>query len=174
VKTRYAIVSLFTCLCGSAFAQNPKTDMQFATTAAKGGIAEVALGRMAATKAQDAGVKKFGQRMVTDHTKANDELNAAAREDGVTIPQGLSEEHKGDAARLSSLEGAEFDKAYMKLMVSDHEEDVALFEKEANTGKDTNVKAFAQKTLPVLKEHLQMAKDIQQRVGDSPQISKGD
>jgi putative membrane protein len=146
--------------CGTAFAQNDKTDMQFATTAAKGGIAEVALGQMAEKQAASPDVKAFGQRMVTDHKKANDELNEAAKADGVTIPQGLTGEHNADAQKLSKLSGAEFDREYMKLMVEDHKKDVALFEKESKSGKDSNVKQFAAKTLPTLREHLRMAEDI--------------
>jgi putative membrane protein len=157
-------------LMGTALAQNDRTDMQFATTAAKGGIAEVALGQMAEKKAQSADVKAFGQRMATDHKKANDELNAAAKADGVTIPQGLTGEHNADAAKLSKLSGGEFDREYMKLMVDDHQKDIALFEKESKTGKDSHVKAFAGKTLPTLREHLKMAQDIESKMhgGASP------
>jgi len=157
----------------AAFAQNPKTDMQFATTAARGGQAEIALGQMAATKAQSADVKAFGQKMVSDHKKAGDELDAAARADGETIPKGLEAQHKIDAARFDKLSGAAFDKAYMKQMVEDHQKTVALFEKEATSGKDSHVKQFAQATLPTLREHLKMAQDLESRTdGASAQSSK--
>jgi putative membrane protein len=166
MNTFFASVAASTAVIWSvaALAQNDRTDMQFATTAAKGSIAEVALGQMAATKAQSADVKAFGQRMATDHKKAGDELNAAGKADGVTIPQGLTGEHNADAQKLSKLSGAEFDREYMKLMVDDHKKDIALFEKESNSGKDSNVKQFAARTLPTLKEHLRMAEEIESKM----------
>jgi putative membrane protein len=176
VTTRRLAIMLAPLACLAlaepAFAQNPKTDMQFATTAARGGQAEVALGQMAETKAANADVKAFGQRMVTDHKKAGDELDAAARADGETIPKGLEAEHKATAARFAKLEGAAFDKAYMQQMVEDHQKTIALFEKEAANGKDSHVKQFAQATLPTLREHLKMAQDLESRTGASAQSSK--
>jgi putative membrane protein len=167
VTTRRLAIALAPLAClvlaEPAFAQNPKTDMQFATTAARGGQAEIQLGQMAATKAASADVKAFGQKMVTDHKKADEELDAAARADGETIPKGLEPEHKADAARFDKLSGAAFDKAYMKQMVEDHRKTIALFEKEAASGKDSHVKQFAQATLPTLREHLKMAEELQSR-----------
>lgn len=140
---------------GSAWAKG--NDSDFVTKAAQGGMEEVELGRLASTKGADASVKQFGERMVTDHGKANDELKSAAQKDGVEIPSGLSKKQQDDVARLNKLDGAAFDKAYAKMMVSDHKEDIALFKKEASSGKDANVKTFASQTLPTLQEHLRMA-----------------
>ena len=151
-------------LAGSAAAAGKGGDSDFVTKAAQGGMEEVELGQLASSNAASADVKQFGQRMVTDHGKANDELKSIAQKSGETVPSGLSKKQEADKARLSKLNGAEFDKAYMKMMVSDHREDVAEFEKEAKSGKDADVKAFAAKTLPTLKEHLTMAEDVEKRV----------
>lgn len=137
------------------------TDMKgFMTRAAQGGMAEVQLGQMASQKAQNPEVKKFGQKMVQDHTNANTELKALAAKKNVTLPTELDAEHKALMTRLQGLSGAEFDKAYMDAMVDDHEKTVDLFQNQADDGDDADVKAFASKTLPNLKAHLQMAKDI--------------
>src|SRR4051794_40661247 len=135
-------------------------DREFLTTAAQGGLMEVELGRLAAQKAQNADVKRFGQRMVDDHSKANTELKTLASAKGVTLPTDMNAEGKEEQAKLSKLSGAEFDKEYMSLMVEDHEKDVSEFEKESRDQDDPDVKAFAAKTLPTLQQHLQMAQSI--------------
>jgi putative membrane protein len=151
-------------LAGSSAASAKGGDSEFVTKAAQGGMEEVELGQLASSNAASADVKQFGQRMVTDHGKANEELKSIAQKSGDSVPSGLSKKQESDKARLSKLNGAEFDKAYMKMMVSDHKEDVAEFEKEAKSGKDSDVKAFASKTLPTLKEHLQMAEQVESKV----------
>jgi putative membrane protein len=135
-------------------------DREFMAEAAPGGMMEVELGRLAATKGQSTDVKRFGQRMVDDHSKANAELKQLAARKGVTLPADLKDEQKQERDRLSKLSGAEFDKEYMKLMVDDHDKDVEAFQDEAEDGGDADVKAFASKTLPTLKEHQSMAKEI--------------
>jgi putative membrane protein len=132
----------------------------FMTKAAQGGIAEVELGRMAMDKAQNAEVKRYAQTMVQDHTAANNELKAIATKKNMTPPAETDAEHKAVMTRLQGLSGAEFDRAYMEAMVADHEKTVALFETGANTGTDADVKQFAAKTLPKLRMHLDMAKEI--------------
>lgn len=135
-------------------------DREFMTEAAAGGMAEVELGRLAAQKGQSADVKKFGQKMADDHSKANDELKQLAARKGVTLPAGMTDEQKEEKDKLSKLSGAEFDKEYMKLMVDDHDKDVSAFQDEAEDGDDADVKSFASKTLPTLQEHQRMAKEI--------------
>lgn len=127
--------------------------------AAAGGAAEVEMGQMAANKATNQKVKDFGQRMVTDHTKANDELKSVAQKKGVTLPSEPDAKSKSMSARMSNLSGAAFDRAYMQDMVSDHEKDIAEFQKEAEGGTDSDVKNFASTTLPTLQEHLRMARE---------------
>ena len=135
-------------------------DKEFMDKAAQGGMMEVQLGQMAASKAQNADVKAFGQKMVEDHSNANTELKSVARENNVTLPTEVSAEQKEDMDKLSKLSGAAFDKEYVKMMVEDHEKDVADFQKQSESAADADVKAFATKTLPTLKSHLEMIKGI--------------
>ncbi len=136
------------------------TDSTFVKKAAEGGLAEVQLGQLAAQKASSPEVKKFGQRMVDDHSKANEQLKQVAAEKNIDLPQQLSAKDKATKARLEKLSGDQFDRAYMKDMVKDHQKDVAEFSKQAQTGKDPAIKNFAQETLPTLQSHLQEAKQI--------------
>jgi putative membrane protein len=146
---------------GSAGAMNASSaDQTFVMEAAHGGMAEVALGRLAGEKASNDRVKQFGQRMVTDHSKANDELKTLAQTKSITIPADLDAKHKATQDRLSKLSGAEFDRAYIQEMVADHQKSVADFRKEAQSGSDSQVKAWAAKTLPTLEEHYKMVQDI--------------
>ncbi|CAN5623737.1 hypothetical protein BH10ACI3_BH10ACI3_16410 [soil metagenome] len=135
----------------------------FLKSAAQGGQAEVELGKLVATKAASPEVKKFGQMMIADHTKANTELKALAAKKSVAIPADLGS-HQSTIDRLGKLSGADFDKAYVDDMVSDHEGDVAEFERQAANSPDADVKAFAAKTLPVLKKHLEAIKAIQAKM----------
>jgi len=132
-------------------------DSEFVQKAASGGMLEVRLGQLAATKASNAAVRQFGERMVQDHTKANKQLMSVLAGEGIRPPQVMLDKDIKTFNHLAKLSGAEFDRAYMKHMVEDHKEDVALFEKESKDGKDAKVKAFAEETLPTLKEHLKMA-----------------
>ena len=136
------------------------SDRKFIKEAAEGGLAEVELGELALQKASSDEVKKFGQRMVDDHSKASDELKQVAGSKGVDLPTGLSAKDKATKERLSHMSGADFDKAYMQDMVKDHRKDVAEFQKESSSGSDPEVKQFASKTLPKLQEHLQTAESI--------------
>jgi len=140
-------------------------DAAFAKEAAIGGMAEVELGTMAKEKAASNDVKQFGDRMVTDHGKANDELKQWAQQKSVTLPTELDAKHKATRDRLAKLSGAAFDKAYMHEMVMDHQHDVAAFKRESTSGKDTDLKAWAGKTLPTLQEHMKMAQDTAAKVG---------
>jgi putative membrane protein len=118
--------------------------------AGPGGLAEVELGRLAAQKGQSAAVKKFGQRMVSDHSKANAELKKLATSKGITLPTEMNAEQMAEHNKLAKLSGTEFDREYMALMVEDHDKDIAAFEEEAKDGSDPDIKSFAQKTLPTL------------------------
>ena len=133
---------------------------EFMTKAASGGMMEVALGKMAQQQAQDQQVKDFGTMMVTDHSKANDELKTLAASKNIVLPDSMGEAHMDHVEELRGKKGAEFDEAYIELMVSDHEEDVNMFEEASNNLQDAEVKAFAAKTLPVLQQHLDQAQMI--------------
>jgi putative membrane protein len=138
------------------------SDRTFVEKAAQGGMAEVELGKMAQQRAADAQVKQFGERMVTDHSKANDELKSIATAKGVNLPTSPGKEHEQASQKLQRLQGPAFDREYMKHMVTDHKKDVAEFQKEAKSGKDNDVKQFASKTLPTLEDHLKMAQQVEQ------------
>jgi putative membrane protein len=142
-------------------------DHQFAMKAAQGGLAEVELGRLATEKASSDEVKKFGQRMVDDHSKANDELKSEAQKKNITLPSSVDAKDKALMDRLSKLSGAAFDRAYMSAMVKDHRTDVAEFQNEASNGHDADLKAWAAKTLPTLQDHLKQAESVDQAVGTS-------
>jgi putative membrane protein len=135
-------------------------DRTFVNEAASGGRAEVQLGQLAQQKASSPEVKQFGQRMVDDHSKANEELQAIAARENLTLPAQPESTDQTTERRLQQANGAAFDRAYAEDMVQDHEKDVAAFRKEAQSGQDPAVKAFAQKYLPVLEQHLQMAKEL--------------
>jgi putative membrane protein len=137
-------------------------DKKFVKDAALGGLTEVELGKLAAQKASRDDVKQFGQKMVDDHTKANDQLKEMASKDGVTVPDALDAKHQARVEKLSKLSGPEFDKAYVKDQLKDHETDVKQFQTEAQNGTDPNIKNFASSTLPTLQEHLTMVKSLSQ------------
>jgi putative membrane protein len=190
-------------------------DKKFVMEAAHGGMMEVDLGKLAAQKAMSEEVKQFGQRMVDDHSKANDELMQLASSKGITLNHSsgtsatsggtdsqttssttqtsstgqtssaqttgantmsgprssgsddetkMMKKHQDMVSKMSALSGAEFDRKYMEHMVKDHEKDVAAFERESTAGSDADVKAWAAKTLPTLREHLQLARDTHMKV----------
>ena len=139
-------------------------DKEFVMKAAMGGMAEVQMGQTAQQKGQNADVKTFGNHMVTDHSKANDELKQLATVKGLALPTDLDAKHKKTADEIASKNGKAFDKAYMDDMVKDHEEDVAEFQKASQNSTDADIKLWATKTLPTLQQHLRMAKDTQKKV----------
>jgi putative membrane protein len=139
-------------------------DSDFMTKAAQGGMAEVSLGQMASSKATDPGVKAFGDRMVTDHTKLNDELKQLAQTKGVTLPTDVDDEAKKTSDKLSKLTGKAFDKAYIADMVTDHEKDVKEFEKQSKEAKDADLKTWVTNSLPTLQDHLKMAKETKAKL----------
>jgi putative membrane protein len=136
------------------------TDRTFMKKAAAGGLAEVELGQLATQKASSPEVKQFGQRMVDDHSKANDQLKQIASQKGVALPDKLDAKDAATKARLEKLSGEEFDRAYMKDMVADHTKDVTEFRTEARNGRDPEVKNFASRTATTIEDHLKQAKSI--------------
>lgn len=129
-------------------------DTTFAAKAAVGGMAEVALGKMAQEKGSDSKVKDFGKMMVMDHGKANAELMSIAKSKNLMLPATLDAEHQAKSDSLSKLSGKDFDKAYVKAMVEGHQKTLALMQSEAGNGKDAELKGFAAKTAPVVQSHL--------------------
>jgi putative membrane protein len=141
-------------IAGAAGAESlSKSDQTFVNKAAMGGMAEVATGQIAAQQGATDGVKQFGQMMVTDHTKANDQLKQIASTKGITIPDSDPKADK-ETAKLSKASGTDFDDKYIKTEIKDHKATVKLFQKEADSGKDPDLKKFASDTLPTLQMHL--------------------
>jgi len=139
---------------------NTSQEESFWATAADGGMAEVEMAKLAIQKSQNAEVKKFAQMMVADHTKANNELKALAAKLKVTLPTEIGSRNRSTIDELNRLNGADFDREYVQAMLDDHEADVQLFEDTAEDESDPQAKAFAAKTLPVLRKHLEAIKAI--------------
>jgi len=135
-------------------------DAMFVRKASAAGAAEVALGKLGQSQGQSDQVKQFGAQMVKDHTAANDELSSIASEKGLTVATDSSAKDAAAAKAIGAKQGAAFDAAFSKKMLTDHKQAVALFTKEADSGKDSDLKAFAAKTLPTLKHHLEMAQSL--------------
>jgi putative membrane protein len=142
-------------------------DSDFNKKAAKGGMAEVELGRLAARKGATPEVREFGNRMIRDHSKANRQLAALAASKGIELSKSDSLSEDVSAVHLKMLSGKSFDEAYIKMMVDDHKEDVADFQKESESAQDPDVKNFATKTLPTLQGHLTKIEQIQNDMSGS-------
>lgn len=142
-------------------ADTPLTDKdEFPLKAASGGMMEVQLGQLAQKNGQSQRVKNFGAMMVKDHSKANNELKAIAETKNISLPTTLIPEHQEHVTMLQKVTGAEFDKQYMEMMTKDHKEDIDEFDKASKNSADADLKAFASKTLPVLRVHLDSAQAI--------------
>ena len=137
-----------------------EADAKFTTQAAVGGMAEVELGKLALEKSSNPQVKEFATMMVKDHGMANTELMAIAKQKNITLPSTVDDEHKKKMDDLSKKSGADFDKAYVDAMVSDHKSTLKLMEDESRDGKDADLKAFATKTAPIVQSHLVMINKI--------------
>jgi putative membrane protein len=135
-------------------------DNAFVHAVAMDGMAEVDLGHLATQKAKNPDVKRFAQRMVADHSKADAELKQLVSNMAMTVPASLNDEQKAERDRLAKLSGDEFDREYMSLMSAGHDKAVNAFQDEAENGSIPEVKQWAAKILPTLKEHQAMAKDI--------------
>ena len=142
-------------------AKRSRGDSAFVVNAARGGMAEVQLGKLAAEQGSSNSIKGFADHMVTDHSAANDELEKLAKKKGITLPSGPSAKQKTLYNRLSALSGSAFDQAYIQAMVEDHKKDVAEFTRASTNVSDPDIKEFASQTLPTLADHLKMAQQIQ-------------
>jgi len=132
----------------------------FVKEAAIGGMYEVEAAKIAQQKATDEQTKKFAQQMVTDHSKANDELKAKAKAANVQVPAALDKSHQDKLDKMKSQNPQDFTKGYRSDMLSDHKTDVSLFERYSKGGDNADLKAWAGATLPTLRHHLQMAQDM--------------
>ena len=139
-------------------------DRNFARAAAAGGLAEVELGRLADHNGQNQDTRQFGQRMVNDHSKANDQLKELAAAANIPLPNAPGPEDEAIRERLHKMQGDAFDRDYIRSQITAHQETVQLFEYEIGTGQDSQLKTFASQTLPVLMQHLEMAQTINARL----------
>jgi putative membrane protein len=156
--TEGIVAALAIVLGGQTHAADAITgqDKEFIKNAAELGLTEVETGRLAEQKATSPDLKKFGARMVADHSKVNDELMALAKAKGVDVKAELTSSQKKEVSGLSEKSGAEFDKEYREHQIKDHEKAIKAFTKASTDAKDPEVKAFAAKHLPHLQEHLMM------------------
>ncbi|HXH07553.1 MAG TPA: DUF4142 domain-containing protein [Vicinamibacterales bacterium] len=136
----------------------------FIEAAVADGLAEVELGRLAQERASDPEVKTFAERMIRDHRRAHDQLARLAAQLNVPAPPALEEDQRDLVDRLSKLKGGEFDREYIEAMIDDHEKAVDRFEEMAKADGPPELVSFASSTLPTLREHLQEAERIQQRL----------
>jgi len=134
-------------------------DQKFVNGAASGGQYEVKSSELAADRAADEGTKKFAKHMIDDHSKANKELMSLLDKRKATPPKDMREQERANVDKLTKLKGADFDREYWMQQLAAHKEAVALFEEEAKNGKDADLKAFAEKTLPTIRDHLKMAQE---------------
>ncbi|MCL7987118.1 DUF4142 domain-containing protein [Sphingobacterium sp. lm-10] len=141
--------------------QGTTADTTFTNKAAIGGMAEVELSKLATEKSSNAKIKDFASQMVKDHTKVNDELKAIAENKNIMLPTSLDAEHAKVKKDLEGKQGAEFDKAYVKAMVDGHKKTHSLMEDGAKNNLDAELKAFAAKTEPVVKHHLEMVQQLE-------------
>jgi len=142
-------------------------DSTFVTATGQANFAEVDAGRLAVKKTSNSEVKRFAQHMIDDHTQANAELSDLAHKKGFEMPTQADEAHQKDAARLAGMNGSDFDRSYMMMMVNDHQKVVSMFEKYSTEGSDPDVRAFARKMLPTLQDHLKMARELSGKVAGS-------
>jgi putative membrane protein len=147
-------------LAGPAGAALSSADRTFVEKAASGGMAEIQAAQVAQQKASSPQVKQFASRMITDHTQANNELQQIAQQENIDVPSQPSQQDRSSVQRLGGMTGSAFDRSYAQDELRDHQQDVALFQREASSGKVPALKQFAQKTLPILRQHLQMAQAL--------------
>ena len=199
LRTGAAIFGLFAAVCLSGCGNNdntsssetnqptpPKTtDRSTASTAdnspenflkkaAIGDMTEVRLGELAKSRASSPEIKQFAQQMVDDHSKHLDQVKQLAAKKNVTLPNAIDPQEQGDMSKLEKLNGAEFDQAYAKDMVQDHTKDLSEYEQQAKTQQDADVKSLAEQTVPTLKHHLQMARDMNDKLMKSSGQAMGE
>jgi putative membrane protein len=151
----------------SSTAVPSKQDAEFLVKAYSGGMLEVELGKIAMSHAAHKGVQQFGALMVQDHGMGADTLRTLALGKKIVLPDSVSNDQKKERERLMKKHGMEFDRSYITLMVKDHKEDIDEFEKAAKNANDPDIRAFAQRTLTMLHEHLDSAQRLDKRVGKS-------
>lgn len=138
-------------------------EADFAIEAAEGGLFEVQLGKIAASRAVNQDVKEYASMMVKDHRQANQELTALAKGKGIVLPTALGRDNQDDLREFNEKAANEFDEDYIERMIEDHERTIKIFERASSQSKDSEVKAFADKQLPILKKHLEHARMMDEK-----------
>lgn len=136
----------------------------FVTLAAQSDMLEIQSSKLALQKSDSAKTKTFAQKMIDDHTKTSTELKDLVSSGKVKVdppPASLDKTHEAKLDKLTKLQGKDFTKQYDDMQVSAHKDAVSLFERYGKDGDNSDLKAFASKTLPALKEHLQMAQNLE-------------
>jgi putative membrane protein len=147
-------------------------DQAFVIRAARGGVAEIELARLAEQKTRSGPVREFAQQMIKDHSQANDALGKLAEEDGVPAPDQLGAEHRHVRDGLLSLSGPEFDIEYLRVQMQNHQRMAQLLEYEIGSGADAQIRDFASSALPKVFVHLAMARDLLDQVSrQNPQVA---
>lgn len=134
-------------------------DRKFAREVAEDGLMEIKLGELAQSKGTTAEVKTLGSHMITDHTKANNELRSLAIKKNIPLPTALSDKGQKTYEKLSKKEGKKFDKCYTRMMVKDHKKEICKFKKQAKKGEDAELRSWASTTIPTLEHHKEMSKE---------------
>ena len=143
-------------------------DAAFMVDVASDGLLEMELGRLAQQQAASPAVKEFGQRMATQHGEVSQALNTLAKQKGIVLPAGLGEKQQEARQTLAALSGAAFDEKYMAQMVDDHANDVDKFDDMSEDAYDGDIRGFAAKYLPTLKEHHELAQQVRDQLKATP------
>ena len=146
---------------GASGAAPSSADAKFAKKAAMDNLAEVALADVARQQASQDTVKQYAEKLRSDHEQATEKLKSIAAQKGIDLPTDVDAKHKREQDKLAKKQGADFDKAYIDSMIKDHKSTIKEFEHEAKSGKDPELKEFANGMLPGLRKHLQEAQQLQ-------------
>jgi putative membrane protein len=151
-----------------------QADRTFVRAVALGGLAEVDLAKLAAQKASNDAVKEFAQRMIKDHGEANDRLASLAKANGISLPDQFDSEQRSMRDRLQQAGKTEFDHAYIRGQITNHQQTVQLLIYQIGSGENDDLKAFASDTLPIVLDHLRMAQSIAAQISGAAQASPSD
>jgi putative membrane protein len=184
ITSMLGVLLLVGTACSVHAQSGTSQDAMFMRNAAADSLAEIQLGRIALDKSSSAQVKQLAQRIIDDHTKANDQLMAIAQRKQVSLPTEPMPMQKREADSLQAMSGAAFDQAYARTMVEDHRKAIKMFGMQSQNAADGDLRQFASTTLPVLKTHLQMAERLagsgsmrernsMDRAGGTPMDSNG-
>ena len=136
----------------------------FVADAETGGMTEVELGNLAMQKAKSQQVKDFGKMMVDDHTKADNDLKDISTKKNIDVPASITDNQRKDIDKLSKKSGADFDKAYVNMMVDGHKKVIDAFKKAGNDVTDNDIKNFITNTLPTIQKHLDSIQSIKSKM----------